>query len=76
MNIVEFPKNNLADIPQSLRHLAESIEKGERGACHKLAWVIDEGNGVISVGLLGHSLEPGAVAYYMLGLAQRNLEQV
>lgn len=74
MNIVDFPKHNIADIPQTLRNLADSIEQGEYGEAHALVWVIDCGSADIAVGLIGQTAEPGAAAYYMLGLAQRELE--
>jgi hypothetical protein len=76
LNIVKFPKINLADIPESLRRLANSIEAGEFGAAHTLAWVIDCGNGKISVGLLGEAAEPALTAHFLLTLGLRELENV
>lgn len=74
LNVVDFPKQNLADVPTTLRTLADNIEKGEFGECLSLAWVMDQGDGVVAVGLIGHSQSPGPHAYYLLGLGQRSLE--
>lgn len=76
LNVVQFPEQDLSDIPATLRRLADGIEKGEYGDCHHIAWVCDEGNSVISVGLCGQSPEPGAVAHYMLAMGMRKLENV
>ena len=75
MKLITFPKNTLANIPAGLRKLAEEIEDGEFNDAHNLAWVIDCGDGVINVGMLGESPSPGAEAYYLYGLAKRVLEE-
>lgn len=74
MNIVEFPGNDIADIPRGLRALADSIEAEGFGDAHHVAWVIDEGNGSIAIGMLGKAAEPGAIAHFLFALAQRRLE--
>lgn len=76
MNVVKLPVSGLLDIPAGLRKLADDIEKGGYGDTHNLAWVIDEGDGVISVGLLGQSASPGADTHILLAIAQRHLEDV
>ena len=74
VNVVSFPERNLADVPNSLRRLADDVEQGKYGDTHNLAWVIDCGNSEISIGLLGAAPEPAMVAYYLLGLGMRKLE--
>lgn len=71
--LLEFPDRNLADIPARLRTIAAQIEAGEYGDAHTLVWVIDEGDGVLSVGLVGEAAEAGATANFMLSLAQHKL---
>lgn len=76
LNVVKFPDHHAAlDVPESLRMLADDIEAGEHGASHSLLWIIDCGDGDISLGLMGKAGEPGTTAYYLAGLAQRKLEQ-
>lgn len=76
VKLLAFPERDVQDIPRGLRALADRIEKGECGASHVLAWVVDCGDGRIDVGCLGAAAEPGAVAYYLYGLAMRKLEAV
>lgn len=72
--LLEFPGHNLADIPARLRSLADSVEQGKFDDALSLAYVIDGGDNRIHIGLLGASPEPGMLAYYLYGLAQRELE--
>lgn len=76
LKVVEFPTSGLVSVADGLRNLAAEIESGDHGDAHNLVWVVDCGDGVVGVGLLGKSASPGAEAYYMLGLAQRKLEAV
>lgn len=74
MKIVDFPGNDISDIPRGLRALADSIEAKGFGDAHHVAWVIDEG-GTIAFGMLGKCAEPGAVAHFLFALGQRELEK-
>jgi hypothetical protein len=76
LKIVDFPSQNISDIPNALRTLADNIEAGEFGDAHNMAWVIDQGDGEISVGLLGQSAEPRTNAYFLFGLGMRHIENV
>lgn len=76
LTVVQFPELSMKSVPEGLRSLANSIEAGEFGDAHNLAWVIDEGNLVISVGLLGKCQEPAPTAYFLYGLAMRKIEMV
>jgi hypothetical protein len=75
VRIVHFPVTSLEDVPGGLRKLAEKIELGEYGDAHNVAWVLDEGDGVISVGMCGQSPSPGAEAHYLLCLGVRKIEE-
>lgn len=72
--LVSLPDRDLRDIPRALRDLADSIEAGEYGAAHNLAWVIDCGDNRIEVGLLGAAPEPAPTAYFLFGLGMRRIE--
>lgn len=73
LKIVQFPGGNLQeDIPAGLRSLADSIEQGE--AVHNIAYVMDYGDNVMALGLLGGAAEPGAVSHLLFAVAQRRLE--
>ena len=74
--LIQFPDSNRHNIPQELRNLADSIEAGKYGDAHTLAWVIDCGDARIEVGLLGAAAEAAPTAYFLLGLAQRRLEDI
>ena len=41
-----------------------------------MTWVIDCGDSRIEVGLLGSAAEAAPTAYFLLGLAQRRLEDI
>jgi len=74
LNVVKFPEDDANNVVAGLRNLADNIEAGQFGDAHNLAWVIDKGDGAISVGLLGRSGSPGAEAHLLLALGLRNLE--
>lgn len=76
MKLLDLPTRDLADLPKSLRNLADAIEAGEYDDAYHLAWCIDCGDGRIEVGLIGQTPEPGAIAHYLFALAQRKLESV
>ena len=76
MKIVKLPTTDLTDIAAGLRNLATQIENGDFNDAHNLAWVIDCGDGVVEVGLLGQSPSPGPLAHYLYCLGQRRLENV
>lgn len=77
INVLKFPDlPGCSDVAGALRELADNIERGGKGDAHNLAWVLDCGDGVIETGLMGKAPEPAMTAYYLLGLAQRKLEQV
>jgi len=74
MKLLQFPQRDVTDVPAALRRLADDIEAGKFGEAPHLAWVIDCGDSRLSIGLLGESTEPGAVAYYLYGKAMRKLD--
>ena len=77
LKVLAFPEKNLADVPATLRRLADDIEKGELGKVSSLAWVCSESTAEqmnLHVGLMGEAQDSVALAYYMLALAQRKLE--
>lgn len=71
--LVEFPGNTVANVPEMLRNLADSIENNELGTVQQLAYVIDTGCGVMDVGLLGKSVSPGPEAYLLFACAQKHI---
>lgn len=74
MKLIELPAHNVGDVAGGLRRLADNIEQGRYGSAHNVAWVIDQGGGAVSVGMLGRSAEPGAECHLLLAIAQRKLE--
>lgn len=72
--LVQFPAQDIRDVPQKLRTLAEDIEAGRYDDAHNLAWVIDCGSARVECGLLGAAAEPGLTAHYLFAVAQRKLE--
>lgn len=75
MKIVQLPPNNaVQDVPEALRRLAASIEAGEFGDTHNVAWVVDCGEQELGLGLLGPAPDIGTTAYYLFGRAMRKLE--
>ena len=77
LSVLKFPDlPGCSDVASALRELADSVEKGLKGDAYNCAWVLDCGDGRIEVGLMGKSAEPAMKAYYLLGLAQRQLEDV
>lgn len=69
--LVHFPTTNGA--VSDLRDLADSIEKGEFGDAHNVAWVLDSGDSNISVGLAGWAGSPGAEALLLLACGQHKI---
>lgn len=77
LNVVQFPEQPAAqNIPNALREIAQSIEDGDYDDAHNLAWVMDCGDGRVEIGLLGPSPSPATMAYFLLGLGKRRLEDV
>jgi hypothetical protein len=72
--LVQFPERDMSDVPRMLRSVADSIEAGEYGDAHNLAWVIDCGAGRIEVGLCGKAPEPGLTGHFLLACGQRKIE--
>jgi len=74
LTVVQFPDHLVTlDIPASLRLLADQVEKGEYGDAHNLAWVIDCGDSVIHLGLMGKAPEPATTGYFLFAIAQHKL---
>jgi hypothetical protein len=69
--LLSFPEANVQDIPKQLRTIADQIENGEFGDAHNLAWVIDQGNGSVEMGLLGSYARAGAEFILLLELAKQ-----
>lgn len=74
--VVHFPDKSLSNIPACLRAMADSIEAGNFGDAHTLVWVVDCGDAVINVGLMGQAAEIAPTAYYLLGLGKKKLEAI
>ena len=70
MNVVEFPKQNLTDIPLTLRNLADQIEKGEMGVAKNVVWILSTEDEVVTMGLSGVTHSPRETMYYLMGVAQ------
>jgi len=73
-NVINFPAKDTADIPNTLRTLADAIECGDYDNALYLGWVIDCGGSRIELGLIGKATEPAAEAHFLFALAQRKLE--
>lgn len=77
LNVLSFPNlPGCKDVAGALRELADAIERGDKGDAYNLAWSLDCGDSRIEIGLMGKSAEPAMKAYYLLGLAQRKLEDI
>lgn len=74
LRVIEFPDKDIADIPGTLRKLADQIEAGDYDDAYNLAWVMDCGNSRIEIGMMGKAPEPGALAHFLFALGQRKLE--
>lgn len=74
--VKRLPVGNLANIPEMLRSMADDVENGEFGDCHNIAWVADVGDGVVTIGMMGQSAEPGCLAHYLFALGMRKLEEI
>lgn len=72
--LLEFPDANVHDIPRMLRKLADDIENGKFENAHNVVWVLDKGCGQVEIGLMGAAAEAGPVAYLLLGLGSRKIE--
>lgn len=75
LKVIKFPDKNISDIPRALRALADGIENGEYSP-HNLAWVMDCGDAIVDLGLMGEAPEPGATAHLLFAVAQRKLEVI
>lgn len=71
--LVPFPENGVNDVAAALRNLADSVDAGNYGDAHNIAWVIDCGDW-IECGLAGKSASPGAEGHLLFAMAQRKLE--
>lgn len=77
LKVLQFPDlPGCQDVSSALRKLADEIDRGAKGDAHNLAWVLDCGDGECQIGLMGKAPEPAMTAYYLMGLAQRKLEQI
>lgn len=72
LQVVQFPRPSLADIPQKLRDLAAAIEAGDHGEAAVSVVVLQGSEGVEIFGF--GSEADGTVAHYLLAVAQRKLE--
>jgi exopolysaccharide biosynthesis protein len=61
MNIVEFPKSGISDIPERLRNLADLIESGAKEGtvigienAKTLVWITVDEYGEFEIGALGY----------------------
>jgi len=71
--LVEFPGNTVASVPEMLRNLADSIENNELGNVSQVVYVLDAGEGAVDVGLLGTAAAVGAEAYLLLAAGQKHI---
>ena len=71
--VVEFPGNTVANVPEMLRNLANDIESGELGNVSQVVYVLDAGEGAVDVGLLGTAAAVGAEAYLLLAAGQKHI---
>ena len=71
--VVQIPCTTMQDIPGMLRNLADSVESGELGNVSQAVYVLDTGEGVVDVGLLGTATAIGAEAYLLLAAGQKHL---
>jgi len=77
LKVLQFPNlPGCQDVAAALRELADEIDKGTKGDAHNLAWALDCGDGEVQIGLMGKAPEPAMTAYYLMGLAQRKLENI
>lgn len=76
MELLQFPKSNIPDVSASLRELADGIDAGDYGDAHNLAWIIDEGDGSVSFGMMGTSTSPGAEAHLLFCIAAKQIEEM
>lgn len=73
--VVPFTGGNIADVSLVLRNLADSIDRGEYGDAHNVAYVVDCGDSRISVGLAGRDAAPGATCHFLFACGMRKLTQ-
>lgn len=71
--LVEFPGNTVANVPEMLRNLADDIESGELGNVSQVVYVLDAGEGAVDVGLLGTAAAVGAETYLLLAAGQKHI---
>jgi len=75
-HVIHLPVTGINDAPSALRALADGIERGEWGAAHQVAYVVDTGDGFVQVGMAGKSASPGAEAHLLLSMGMRKLENL
>lgn len=74
LQVIKFPEHFAAlDIPAALRVLADEIEAGDHGDAHALLWVVDAGDGLIDLGLLGRCADLGGTAMILACAAQKKI---
>ena len=73
LHVVPLNSGNLADIPASLRKLADEIECGEHGAVTHFSWVLDADFEPVKVGLIGRAESPDAVCIGLFEIAKHRL---
>ena len=79
MNIVEFPRGNVTDIPAGLRGLADLIENGPDGGvvavsdAVSVVWIAVNANGAIESGCIGQDSDRFKIAGIMQAAAMKLL---
>lgn len=71
--VIPLGGGDIRDISAGLRALADGVDGGKYGGCHNLVWIIDEGGGELSVGMLGAAPEFGPTAHLLLGMAMAKI---
>lgn len=74
MEVIQFPKINLEDIPEGLRNLAEVVEKRELnipGPMVSLVWVGVDEQGMLCAGCLGKNPNRYELAGYLQAAAMK-----
>lgn len=72
MKVIEWKGPTLESVVDGLRALADAIETGSEEV-HNVAYVIDKGNGSVSVGLLGVAPVPAETAYFLMAAGKKKL---
>jgi hypothetical protein len=74
--VVQLPRIDIQDVPNTLRNLADNIEAGDFGEVVSLAWVLKSANHSIQPGFIGASQSPQADGYLLFNMALRELEKI